>query len=177
MEDHAIHVKGLEPAGYDPRVLKGMGLAYGASDRGACHLRATFYKPELSGMVDPDQIEGKAAIFAEWEDRLTIFDALTLCRFYRDLYQWNELSTIIEGTTGLKLSKDDMRFMASSITDNTRRFNIREGLTTKDDHLPPRFHNEGLQLGRVITREQMSQLLEEYYQARGWDKMGVPPGD
>jgi len=28
LEDLAIHIKGLEPAGYDPRVLKGMGLAY-----------------------------------------------------------------------------------------------------------------------------------------------------
>jgi len=177
MEDHAIHVKGLEPAGYDSRVLKGMGLAYGTSDRGACHLRATFYKPELSGMVDPDQIQGKAAIFTEWEDRLTLFDALILCRFYRDLYQWEELATIIEGTTGLRLTKDDMRSIASSITDNTRRFNIREGLTTKDDQLPPRFHNEALESGKVITQEEMSQLLEEYYQARGWDKMGIPPSD
>jgi aldehyde:ferredoxin oxidoreductase len=177
MEDQAIHVKGLEPAGYDPRVLKGMGLAYGISDRGACHLRATFYKPELSGMVDPDQIQGKAAIFTEWEDRLTLFDALILCRFYRDLYQWEELATIIEGTTGLRLTKEDMCSIASSITDNTRRFNLREGLTTKDDHLPSRFHNEALESGKVITREQMSQLLEEYYQARGWDKMGIPPAE
>jgi len=177
MEDYAIHVKGLEPAGYDPRLLKGMGLAYGTSDRGACHLRATFYKPELSGMVDPDHIRGKAAIFAEWEDRLTIFDALILCRFYRDLYQWEELSTIIEGTTGLRLTKDDMRSIASSITDNTRRFNIREGLKPKDDHLPPRFHSEALESGKMITREEMSQLVEEYYQARGWDKMGIPPAD
>jgi aldehyde:ferredoxin oxidoreductase len=177
MEDYAIHVKGLEPAGYDPRVLKGMGLAYGISDRGACHLRATFYKPELSGVVDPDQIQGKAAIFTEWEDRLTFFDALILCRFYRDLYQWEELATIIEGTTGLRLTKDDMRSIASSITDNTRTFNVREGLTPKDDHLPSRFHNEALESGKVITRGQMSQLLEEYYQARGWDKMGIPPGN
>ena len=59
MEDVAVHVKGLEPAGYDPRVLKGMGLAYAVSDRGACHLRTTFYKPELTGMIDPSQIEGK----------------------------------------------------------------------------------------------------------------------
>lgn len=177
MEDQAIHVKGLEPAGYDPRVLKGMGLAYGISDRGACHLRATFYKPELSGMVDPDQIKSKAAIFTEWEDRLTVFDALILCRFYRDLYQWEELATIIEGTTGLRLTRGDMHSIASSITDNTRRFNLREGLTTKDDHLPSRFHNEALESGKVITREQMSQLLKEYYQARGWDKMGIPPGN
>lgn len=34
MTDQAIHVKGLEPAGYDPRVLKGMGLSYGTSPRG-----------------------------------------------------------------------------------------------------------------------------------------------
>ena len=68
MEDQAIHVKGLEPAGYDPRVLKGMGLAYGSSPRGACHLRATFYKPELTKMIDPDQIEGKAEMFARSEE-------------------------------------------------------------------------------------------------------------
>jgi len=177
MEDQAIHVKGLEPAGYDPRVLKGMGLAYGTADRGACHLRATFYKPELSGMVDPDQIQGKAAIFTEWEDRLTLFDALILCRFYRDLYQWEELSTIIEGTTGLRLTKDDMRSIASSITDNTRKFNLREGLTSKDDHLPSRFHTEALESGKVITKEEMGQLLNEYYQARRWDKNGIPPAE
>ena len=41
LEDLAIHVKGLEPPSYDPRVLKGMGLAFATSDRGACHLRAT----------------------------------------------------------------------------------------------------------------------------------------
>ncbi|UCF84625.1 MAG: aldehyde ferredoxin oxidoreductase family protein [Desulfobacteraceae bacterium] len=176
MEGQAIHVKGMEPPGYDPRVLKGMGLAYGVSDRGACHLRATFYKPELSGIVDPDQIQGKAAIFGEWEDRLTVFDALILCRFYRDLYQWEELVTIIEGTMGLKLTKDDIRSIASSITDNTRRFNIREGLTSKDDHLPRRFHTEALkESGKVITQEEMETLLKEYSQARGWDKEGIPP--
>jgi len=175
MEEFAIHVKGLEPAGYDPRVLKGMGLAYGSSDRGACHLRATFYKPELAGLVDPEQIQGKSAIFTEWEDRLTIFDTLILCRFYRDLYQWEELATIIKGVTGLDFSKEDMRSIASSISDNTRRFNLREGLTFDDDQLPVRFHNEPLESGKVITHEQMNQLLKEYYQARGWDSTGLPP--
>ena len=82
MEEKAIHVKGLEPAGFDPRVLKGMGLAYATSDRGACHLRATFYKSELSGQIDPDQIKGKAKLFVDYEDKMTLFDALILCRFY-----------------------------------------------------------------------------------------------
>jgi aldehyde:ferredoxin oxidoreductase len=178
MSDQAIHVKGLEPAGYDPRVLKGMGLAYGTSPRGACHLRATFYKPELSNMIPPDQIEGKAAMFAEWEDRLTIFDALILCRFYRDLYQWEELSTILRGVTGLTLEAADLREIAAAITDNTRRFNLGEGLTPEDDLLPKRFTREVLpETGQGITAAEMRQLLKDYYQARGWDETGQPPPD
>jgi aldehyde:ferredoxin oxidoreductase len=175
MEDQAIHVKGMEPAGYDPRILKGMGLAYGTSDRGACHLRATFYKPELANMIDPDQIEGKAEMFAEWEDRLTIFDSLILCRFYRDLYQWEELATVIRGITGLEMDTERMRSIAAAITNNTRRFNIREGLSPEEDHLPKRFYTEALpETGKVIARGQMERLLADYYSVRGWDEKGRP---
>jgi aldehyde:ferredoxin oxidoreductase len=176
MEDQAIHVKGLEPAGYDPRVLKGMGLAYGTSPRGACHMRATFYKPELAKMIDPDQIEGKAEMFAEWEDRLIIFDSMILCRFYRDLYQWEELATMIKMITGLGLDRERMRSIAARISDDTRRFNLREGLTPEDDKLPKRFYTEALpETQKVITEEQMDQLLKDYYKARGWDDEGRPP--
>lgn len=174
MEDQAIHVKGLEPAGYDPRVLKGMGLAYGTSDRGACHLRATFYKPELSGLIDPDQIQGKAALFAEWEDRLTIFDTLVVCRFYRDLYQWDQLGTIIQGTTGLKLDREQLRVIASNVCNAARVFNLQEGLVHEDDLLPIRFHNEALEKGQIIEPSDMKTLLEDYYQIRGWSKDGIP---
>ena len=176
MADQAIHVKGLEPAGYDPRVLKGMGLAYGASDRGACHLRSTFYKPELSKMIDPDTIAGKAEMLAEWEDRLTIFDTLILCRFYRDLYPWEELAVMIKATAGPDLDKDAMRRIAGRIADGTRLFNVREGLTPAEDRLPKRFHTEVLpETGKVITEEQINSLLQDYYRARGWNEEGIPP--
>ena len=173
--DIAIHVKGLEPAGYDPRVLKGMGLAYGTSQRGACHLRATFYKPELGGIVDPEKIEGKAQVFTQWEDRLTFFDTLILCRFYRDLYQWDQLEEMVNAVTGLGLSTEDMVNIARWTTDQIRRFNIREGLTMEDDHLPARFYEEPLpETGKILTREQMDVMLKEYYHVRGWDSEGNP---
>lgn len=175
VEDIAVHVKGLEPAGYDPRVLKGMGLSYGTSDRGACHLRTTFYKPELAGMMDPDQIQGKAVMLTEWEDRLIIFDTLILCRFYRDLYQWEELSAVIEAVTGKHFETADMRKIASDISDDTRRFNIQEGLTAEDDHLPVSLTEQPLpETNAVITRQEMEIMLAEYYQERGWDEAGVP---
>lgn len=174
MEDVAIHVKGLEPAGYDPRALKGMGLAYAVSPRGACHLRSTFYKPELSGMIDPDQIEDKAEMFLDFEDRCTLFDAVILCRFYRDFYTWEELSTVFELTTGVKLSKNDLREIAANIADATRLFNIREGLTMADDTLPKRFFTEKLESGKGITRDELNYLVKDYYRLRGWDEKGIP---
>lgn len=175
MEEQAIHVKGLEPAGYDPRVLKGMGLAYATSDRGACHLRTTFYKAELSGMVDPDEVEGKSAVLTEWEDRLTIFDTLILCRFYRDLYQWEELATIIEATTGMALGKKEMREIASKVKNDIRLFNLREGVGAEGDILPKRFYDEPLpENGASISRNEMKKLLGEYYTSRDWDPSGHP---
>jgi len=174
MQDFAVHVKGMEPAGYDPRSLKGMGLAYAVSPRGACHLRSTFYKPELAGMIDPDQIEGKAEMFIDFEDRCTLFDTLILCRFYRDFYPWEELGVLVKMATGLDLSKEDLAAMASRVTNLTRRFNLREGLTRADDFLPKRLLTERLPDGRGITKEELTRLIDDYYSLRGWDSNGIP---
>ena len=176
MEDIAIHVKGLDPAGYDPRVLKGMGLANATSDRGACHLRSTFYKAELSGMIPSDQMEGKAKLFLEFEDRFNIHDSLILCRFYRDIYwDWNYLSTIVEVTTGLKLDENGLRKISSTIQNETRKFNLREGITAKDDTLPKRFFDEPLGKDeKTIRREDFQKMLQDYYALRGWSSDGIP---
>ncbi len=174
MEDFTIHVKGMEPPGYDPRILKGMGLAYAVSDRGACHLRSTFYKAELSGMIEPDEINGKAELFKDFEDRCTLFDSLIICRFYRDFYTWEELSKIISLTTGINMDKEQLEEKASLITNNTRCFNIREGLTLDDDTLPPRLLDEKLEGGKGITRDELNTLVQDYYRVRGWNDRGIP---
>ncbi len=176
LEDLAIHVKGMEPAGYDPRTLKGMGLAYATSDRGACHLRATFYKPELSGMIEPGAIEGKAELFLDFEDRATLFDTLIFCRFYRDLILWDELAVVIKALTGLDLDKEGLQDLAAHVTSNTRRFNVREGVTCKDDTLPPRFMREPIGEDRehLITGEELKYMVADYYKLRGWDEKGIP---
>jgi aldehyde:ferredoxin oxidoreductase len=174
LEDIAVHVKGMEPAGYDPRVLKGMGLAFATSDRGACHLRATFYKPELAGMIPPDQIEGKAEMFVDFEDRLTIFDALIFCRFYRDLYLWDLLGETVHAVTGLASDKESLKSIAASISNIVRQFNIREGLTQDDDWLPKKLFHKMDKTGQEIKPEELAYMRREYYQLRGWDENGVP---
>ncbi len=174
MADQAIHVKGLEPAGYDPRVFKGMGLSYGTSPRGACHLRTTFYKPELAKMIEPDQIAGKAEMLVDWEDRLIIFDCLILCRFYRDFYLWEPLAEMLAAVTGIAWDTASLRKVAGQVSDNTRCFNLREGLVQRDDELPPRFHEEPLpETGQAISRSDMQQMLSDYYRERRWEEKGL----
>ncbi len=174
MQNDIVHVKGMEPAGYDPRVLKGMGLAYAVCERGACHLRTTFYKAELSGMIKSDAIEEKVEVFTDFEDRCTLFDSFILCRFFRDLYPWEELSKLLFLTTGLLYDQKELSSIAGRIKDNTRFFNLREGLTAQDDTLSPRLYDNNLEGEKGISRDELKKLVLEYYKIRGWDVKGIP---
>ncbi|TKB26822.1 aldehyde:ferredoxin oxidoreductase [Desulfopila sp. IMCC35006] len=174
LEDIAVHVKGLEPAGYDPRTLKGMGLTFGTSPRGACHLRTTFYKPELSGLIPPEQIENKAEMLIDYEDRLNIFDTLVLCRFYRDMYTWEELETILSRVTGQSSDREDLLRVAKNIINMTRVFNLQEGLQVQDDRLPRRLTKEALPSGKSLSEDEMEYMLQDYYRLRGWSEAGIP---
>jgi len=125
-------------------------------------------------MIPPEQVEGKAEMLIEFEDRLNIFDTLVLCRFYRDLYTWEELQEAISVVTGEKASEEQLRKRAAHVLNMTRLFNLREGLTPEDDRLPKRLHKESLPEGGSLSESEMEQLLSDYYRLRGWDNHGVP---
>ena len=162
LEDIAVHVKGLEPAGFDPRILKGMGLSYATAARGACHLRGTFYKAELSGQIDPNQIEGKAELHIDYEDRAVLFDTLILCRFFRDFIKWDELTDLIRGTTGMVFSKAELQQLANRITQQTREYNRREGLGSSEDTLPPALLDNPNDEGSTLTGSELNTMVHEY---------------
>jgi aldehyde:ferredoxin oxidoreductase len=168
-EEMSIQVKGLEPPSFDPRYLKGMGLGFAVSDRGACHLRTTFYKPELAGLIAPDKIEGKAAMLLEYEDRLTIYDSLILCRFFRDLYFWEELNRIVKGTFGYDLSERDFKSISRNIALTIREFNLREGMKPEEDFLPGHFFKHPVGKNqRVLKEKEFARLVRDYYELRGY---------
>jgi aldehyde:ferredoxin oxidoreductase len=178
LQEIAVHVKGLEPAGYDPRGLKGMALSYGISSRGACHLRSTAYIFELRGVVDRASVEGKAVLVKEYEDRFAIFDSLILCRFLRDVVDWSMLTKISRLTTGIDFDEKKLRSIAEYIIDESRIFNVKCGISRKDDYLPDRFMKEPLREGpsegQIISKKDMDLMLNEYYQLRKWDNEGIP---
>lgn len=128
-------------------------------------------------MIDPSQTKEKAELFLDFEDRLTLFDALTLCRFYRDFYPWEGLGEMIHAVTGMDTDKESLKKIADSISNVVRQFNLREGLTPKDDRLPKGMHRELKNSGATLKKEKLEQMLQDYYRLRGWDEQGrLNPG-
>ena len=172
LEDIAIHVKGMEPAGYEPRTLKGMSLAYAVSPRGACHLRMMAYYVDIRGLAGPpDELsERKIAKLIEFEDFMTAFDSLMICKFGRDIFSLEIMWKLLNAVTGFDISYEEFRKALERITLLTRLFNEREGFDRERDNLPERFFREQLSFKnqvRKLEKEEFERALEIYYKMRG----------
>jgi len=182
-EAFAMHVKGLEMPAYDPRGSTGIGLAYATSDRGACHLRSWPIGAELLSAeerIDPFSIEFKAELVKNQQDLFTILNSSVICLFTIFSLSLRHLVQFLHSTTGIEsFASPEEVLRAGERTNNlVRLFNLREGLTKKEDTLPSRLLTEPLKegpcRGRVVDLEPM---LEEYYFVRGWDEEGRPQSE
>lgn len=176
-EKFAMHVKGMEIPGYDPRGAFGMALAYATSDRGACHQRAWTVRAEIEGKLTPRySTKGRAKFVKEAQDERALCFSLVLCDFAP--LEVNHFVQLLNKATGFIFTAEDYLKTGERIWNLTRLFNVREGITRKDDILPPRFMEEplpdGVAKGQVITKKMLDEMLDEYYALRGWDKNGVP---
>lgn len=181
LEDIAVHVKGLEPPGYDPRGYNGMALSYGVGVRGADHLRSSVFLPEGRGVVDRFAVEGKGRFVKRSEDFLAIFDSMILCNFVSGAYSWEDLTDLYKYATGFDVNTDELKRCAERIVNMARTFSTREGISRKDDYLPNIFYEvpftEGSSKAHVVVKEDYDRMLDEYYKARNWSEEGIPPED
>lgn len=181
LEGIAVHVKGVSPAGYDPRRLKGMALSYGVSTRGACHLRTRSYAWEIRGIIDSlDTSEEKVDFIVDKEDLISLHDSLILCRFGGFVYTWDRTRELIKHVTGVDRTVEEYKEISKEVHAMIRAFNIKAGMVPKvDDMLPERFFKEPLktQDGREyrLTLAEYTSMLTAYYRKRGWTEEGYPP--
>ena len=181
-ERYAIHVKGLEPPGYDPRGSVGMGLNYATSNRGACHLRAAMYVPELLyKTMDRFQIRGKHEYIRDFQNILAVVDSMIMCKFgsrYGYLDDPDTIAKALTVVTGYEYSGEEILKIGDRIWNMERLFLLREGYTHRDDTLPERFFEEPVDVGngekRAIDREEFHQAIKDWYRVRGWDESGRP---
>ena len=176
----AMQVKGLELPAYDPRGAQGHALGYATSNRGGCHLRSYLIGPEVLGspvLVDRDRPDGKADLVMLYQDLSAAMDCMVVCRFTNFAWTVDDYAEMLSAGTGLNLTGRDLLQLGERIYNLERLFNLREGLTSQDDTLPPRFFKplpEGGSRKRIVHLDMM---LTEYYKLRGWDKEGRPTSD
>jgi aldehyde:ferredoxin oxidoreductase len=75
--------------------------------------------------------------------------------------------------TGTPLSSGHLQEIGGRIFNLERMYNLREGITAKDDTLPPRMLFEPTFKG-MTSGHPLHQLLPRYYKLRGWSPDGVP---
>lgn len=180
----ALHVKGMETVGTDPRAQPSWGLAYATSSRGACHMRA-YTNFEYGGMDDASMIRisgtteigkrfsitGKGYANAYLENMHAYGDALGLCKLMtRAKLGFPEaVIGMLNSATGLEFSEDSIYKIGEKIYNLERISNLQRGLTPADDTLPDRYTKEavpeGPAKGFICDLEPM---LNEYYERRDW---------
>lgn len=193
-EKYAMEVKGLEIPMHEPRGKKGVGLAYAVSARGACHMQ-TFHDTDLEaenvapeigiagGLNRHDTSRDKVDMIKKSQDWVAITNSLCLCTAPAWVgFEYTKPSFLVEAlnaVTGMNFTVNELMTIGERMNNLCRCFNVREGITRKDDYLPRRFMEEplpdGPSRGQRITNEELQKMLDDYYELRGWNKStGIP---
>jgi aldehyde:ferredoxin oxidoreductase len=178
----AQQIKGLEVTGYDLRCLKTTALSFAVSFRGADHNRSGAYTIDLKGKVDRLKAEkGRGKLVKDSEDIYALIDSLIVCKnakgtLYKELADMAKLYSLV---TGYEMTDEELRLAGERINTIAKLINVREGLSRKDDTLPWKVMNlpipdDGPVKGAVVTQSELDLLLDDYYQARGWNAEGLP---
>ncbi|MEW6285856.1 MAG: aldehyde ferredoxin oxidoreductase family protein [Chloroflexota bacterium] len=177
----AMTVKGQGIPAYDPRGLKGMGIAYATSNRGACHLRAYTPAAELGVMpynslkVDPLEWKGKGELVAIFQNVHAFSDSMDLCKFSAFAMGAEEYAQQYSAMVGVPFTADDVLKTGERIYNLERYYNNLAGFREGSDYLPKRFLEEPSdQPGSKGHVCELDKMLEEYYKVRGWVNGVVP---
>jgi aldehyde:ferredoxin oxidoreductase len=178
---YMMHVKGMAFAHYEPRGFHGIGLGFGTSSRGACHNVGgwTIRDELITKGYDRFATKGKGHLIQTLQDNRAYIDSLGICTVVRGALGFTDKPTgkILEFVTGYDFTPELMT-IGNRIYTLERLILNREGITRKDDLLPRRITEEalpeGMAKGRVISAAMYNEMLDEYYQVRGWEGDGVP---
>jgi aldehyde:ferredoxin oxidoreductase len=174
----AITVKGQAIPAYDPRGIKGMGASYATSNRGGCHLRGYTVASEVVGVpekTDPLVWEGKGKLLKFFQDLAALADSFDMCKFSTFAENAEQYAAQYSAMVGVPMDAQGLMTIGERIYNLERYYNNLAGIGEGADTLPARFLTEPSQSpasqGHVC---ELDQMLQEYYEARGWVNGVVP---
>ncbi len=171
-----MEVKGQSVPAYDPRGVKGMGLGYATSNRGACHLRGYTPAAEVIGnvlgpstVVDRLAWKGKGEMNVIFQNVHTVTDCLDVCKFSTFAESLDSFAAQYEAITGVPSSPEHLLKVGERVYNLERYYNNLAGFCEGSDYLPKRFTEEASTMpgsqGHVC---ELDLMLKEYYEKRGW---------
>jgi len=193
---YLLEVKDFPIEMTDERLPKSFALGMATSTRGACHMRS---RPSIDavGLPEPvleklyggpvsDRLSsylGKARMVWWHELMNAVSDSLGICRFQSVFSSphglgYKQFSRLIALAAGLHLSPAEIKQTGERIYTLERLMITGEGISRSEDTLPKRYFEEpipeGPSKGEVVSREEFSRMLDEYYRLHGWDEEGIP---
>jgi len=190
--DVCYHVKGLSRGPHPPGLF---ALAHATGTRGADHLRGRSWAygendpeafPELvkKGLV-PDVDQDPVGALTISERATTITDAIGRCKGAVNSWVcavplvwehplWDGLARLLRAATGFEFNATSLEEAGERIYALERAFNVRQGITRKDDRFPQKPEVRETTQGKG-EREKHAEMLMEYYRVHGYDlETGIP---
>ena len=180
------HCKGLDFPGHDPRSCISLAPTYATGTRGACHYRGPSEDVEM-GLLIPEigideetveffRKENQSMMAAKAQDYSALINSLVCCTFMVTCVEetFSEIKDIFNGITGWDYSIEDLMRAGERAFTIQRLINIRDGYDAKTDVMPKRMFEaakDGFRAGKILP---FKELMEDYYDWRGWDENGKP---
>jgi len=124
--------------------------------------------PKAGHELDPNSFTYKA-ITTLFENSGPLFRTVMSLKG-KPMFWFEKWLTYITGQT---FSGGHLQEIGARVFNLERMYNLREGLTAKDDTLPHRILHEPT-FKHMKSGHPLGELLPSYYKKRGWDASGVP---
>jgi aldehyde:ferredoxin oxidoreductase len=206
-EQYSMSVKGQEFAMHEPRSKMGLAYHFALSPTGADHLQGEHdgaFDPNLTGytheadassffmqqvfplgILEPvpslSAAEDKVRLFYYLQHHFGFLDVLCICLFTTApvrITTFDEITKIVQSVTGWNISFWEIMKAGERGVTMARCFNLKHGLTSKDDDLPERMFEPlkgGSQEGSAIPKDDFIRGKKLYYEMNGWDgETGIP---
>ena len=200
-EQYLITVKGTEAPAHMPQAKKTLGLIYAVNPFGADHQShehdpmyeegvGDFYLQRLDhlGLHSPQPVYGLTDEKVRFAYLTELFysavDSYSLCQFVYgpawQLYGPVEMAEIVKAATGWDVTVDEILKTGERRLNMMRAFNARQGLTRREDALPPKFYRplrgKGPTAGVAWNQKDLEHAKDVYFDLAGWDAVTGNPG-
>jgi len=149
-----------------PRLWPSVGLGFMINPHGADHVCNAH-------IIEEEMTLDAVVQFKVEHCRQLILDCMVMCHFFTEMIGANArakdqttLAEIVAAVTGWDVNMMELETIAERILTMARIFNLREGFTSKDDQLPPRFYKPKIDkslYGKALNFEEMEKAKKYYY--------------